>query len=201
MTSIYNASYKDCRRDLLLMRISIPLLSYRVWRATSTMTQPLVELLKNNAWLTFWLTIAQTLGFAVIQLWWQFGIIDEMFVADEILDHIAAMTPTQKRMHLWTTATLDVAYPFTYGSFFGGMALRAFPNSGWILAIPSILCIPVDLMEGYTQVMLLSGHDEYVTWKTLLTPMKFVLFGIGLIVAIVGAIRLRKLKPDKDKDT
>ena len=46
---------------------------------------------------------------------WGFLMIDEMFKADQIADHIAAMSAKQRQVHIWTTATLDVLYPLAYG--------------------------------------------------------------------------------------
>lgn len=147
---------------------------------------------KSTLWFLFAATICLTISFAVVMQLWGFGIIDEMFVASQINDHIGAMTAKQKQAHIWTTATLDVLYPFVYAGFFAGVALKAFGRVGLWLAIPAILCIPVDLTEGYAQVMLLSGHVEYMGLKTTTTPLKYGLFFSGLLITTVGLFKLYK---------
>lgn len=150
---------------------------------------PMLEKLTKakTLWFLFWATLAMTLGFGLIMRIWQFEIIDEMYEPDQIRAHVAAFTATQKTVHAWMTATLDVAYPFAYGSLFIGMALRFFGRAGFWLALPSVLVIPVDLAEGYVQVLLLTGNDSLLAYKQILTPLKLGLFIPGLIVALVGA--------------
>lgn len=125
---------------------------------------------------------------------WGFFIIDEMYTAPDILAHVSAMTPLQRHVHMWMTATLDALYPFTYGAFLIGMANKAFPaKAAFWLSLPAVFCISVDLIEGYAQVMLLiGGHDEYVELKTVVTPLplKLILFCTSLVVSLVGASRL-----------
>ena len=85
------------------------------------------------------------------------------------------------------TATLDVAYPLAYGSFFIGMALRFFGRLGPWLALPCLVLVFTDLTEGLVQVLLLTGHDSLVWIKALVTPLKLALFTFGLILSLVGA--------------
>ncbi|MGC1507002.1 hypothetical protein [Ketobacter sp.] len=147
---------------------------------------------KKTLWTLFVITLLLTLSFGVVMQIWDFMLIDEMSNADQIDNHIATMTATQKLAHIWTTATLDVLYPLAYGGLFAGVALKAFGKAGLWLALPSLLCIPVDLTEGYAQVMLLTGNAEFMSLKTLTTPIKLALFIAGLVIAIVGLIKLRK---------
>jgi hypothetical protein len=137
-------------------------------------------------WGSFALTLILTLGFGVVTHLWQFAIIDEMYVAEEIRDHIEAMTKEQRHVHAWMTGTLDVAYPFAYGAFFIGIALRYFGRFGLFLALPSLLCIPADLIEGLAQIMLLTGHEGWMAVKLIATPIKLLLFGTGLVVSLFG---------------
>ncbi len=141
----------------------------------------------KTLWFLFWATLAMTAAFGLIMQIWQFEIIDEMSEPDQIRAHVAAFTATQKTVHAWMTATLDVAYPLAYGGFFIGMALRFFDRAGFWLALPSALVIPVDLAEGYVQVMLLTGDDSLLHYKQILTPLKLGLFIPGLIISLVGA--------------
>ena len=150
---------------------------------------------KNTLWLLFAATLLITISFGVVMQIWDFILIDEMYNADQISGHIAAMSEKQKLVHIWTTATLDVLYPLVFGSLFAGVALKAFSKNGFLLALPSLLCIPVDLIEGFSQVMLLSGHADYMGLKISMTPIKLALFIPGFLIAIVGAFKLyRELK-------
>ena len=137
-------------------------------------------------WLTFIAMVLMTIGFAVIMQVWDFTVIDEMYNAEDIRTHIAQMTPLQRTVHVWTTAVLDVAYPFAYAGFFIGVALRFFGKAGPWLAIPSMLVIPTDLFEGFAQVNLLLGNMEYLPVKPWVTPLKLVLFLAGLVVTFAG---------------
>lgn len=147
----------------------------------------------KTLWSLFILTACLTAGFGLAMHIGEFGIIDEMYDAEHIRAHIAAMTPQQRTWHIWTTATLDVAYPFAYGGLFIGLALRAFKRRGAWLALPSLHVIPADLTEGFAQVMLLSGHDNFMGLKLVATPIKLGLFGAGLMISIVAvAVMMRK---------
>lgn len=152
-------------------------------------TMPMQEQLTNTKtlWALFWATLALTATFGVIMQVWQFELIDEMSDPAQIRTHVAEFNDAQKTAHIWMTATIDVAYPLAYGSFFMGMALRFFDRFGFWLALPSLLVIPVDLAEGYVQVMFLSGDDSLLHLKTILTPLKLGLFIPGSIIALIGA--------------
>ena len=141
---------------------------------------------KSTIQFTFVLYVISTLLFAVAMYYWDFQIIDEMHDADEILTHLAMLSSEQKYIHIVLTTTLDVVYPFIYGFFQAGMAYRYLGNLGRWAALLSIFCIPVDLIEGFSQVMLLLGDESFITLKTLVTPIKFGLFIPGLCCALVA---------------
>lgn len=145
---------------------------------------------KNTLWLLLAITLITTVSFGVVMHIWDFLLIDEMYDAEQISAHISALSAEQKQVHIWTTATLDVLYPLVYGLLFAGVALKAFGKNGLLLALPSLLCIPADLSEGFAQVMLLSGNADYMGLKTAMTPIKFALFFPGFLIAIVGAVKL-----------
>lgn len=154
-----------------------------------------------SLWLSFSAYLGITLAFLVIMRVWDFQVIDEMFSKEAILAHIDAMSAQQRRVHAIATATLDVVYPFAYGTFQAGMAYRYLANWGRWVAPLSLFCIPVDLIEGFAQVMLLTGSEQYVDLKVVVTPIKLALYlpGLGFtIAAIVIAyrqhIRVRKAK-------
>ncbi|GAA0465231.1 hypothetical protein GCM10009096_02230 [Parasphingorhabdus litoris] len=147
-------------------------------------------------WFTFASTIMLTAAFGIVMHVWDFVIIDEIYEAQVILDHVSCMTPIQRTVHIWLTATVDVLYPFLYGAFFIGVSLKAFGRTGLWLALPSFLVIPVDLFEGFTQVMLLQGHHEYVAAKVWATPAKLTLFFAGSAITAIGLVQLfRQRRP------
>lgn len=156
---------------------------------TKILTKPL------TLWILFGLFILQTIGFVVIMAVWDFEVIDEMSDPEKVRSHIAELSALQKSVHAWTTATLDVAYPLTYGPLFAGLALRAFKP---ISALPAIAVIPTDLAEGIVQVMALTGHGDLVWLKAYLTPTKLALFLIAMVIAVaaLGLMFLRR-KPSK----
>ncbi len=136
-------------------------------------------------WVLFFLFAAETAGFAAIMAHWDFLLIDEMSDPAAIRQHLAEMSSTQRTVHAWTTATLDVAYPLTYGPLFAGLALRAFRP---IFAIPAIIVIPTDLAEGVIQVMALTGVGEALWLKAYVTPLKLVLFAAAALIAIAALV-------------
>jgi hypothetical protein len=145
---------------------------------------------------SFFLFVFSSLLFLFIMHNWNFKIIDEMYNSEKIMAHIASMSTEQRTVHWIMTATLDVVYPFIYAVFLAGMAYRFLGNFGKCIAPISLICIPFDLAEGFAQIMLLTGSDDFVTLKTIVTPIKLVLFSTGMFFAVVaGFIGLyRKLK-------
>ena len=141
----------------------------------------------RTLYLTFATTILMTFGFLAIMWIWDFEVIDEIWSVEKLKIHLASLTPIQKSVHAWTTGTLDVLYPFAYSAFFIGMTLRFFGRYGPLLAIPSFLVIPVDLLEGLIQIMLLNGNHNVIEWKAIVTPIKLLLFLWGLGVALIAA--------------
>ncbi len=149
-----------------------------------------MSLTTNRAlWVSFGLTLVLTALFGVVMAVWDFAIIDEMYRPDAIRDHVAAMSAEQRRVHAWMTGTLDVAYPFAYGALLGGMALRAFPTKKWLL-LPILLCIPADLVEGLSQIMILTGHENWIAVKAIATPVKLVAYATAILIALAGLLTL-----------
>lgn len=146
----------------------------------------------KTLWLSFWLTFGLTLSFGLVMYVGEFGIIDEMYVADEIKTHLDEMSSYQKTLHVWLTGTIDVIYPFAYGTFFIGVALKAFGRFGIWLAVPSLFAIPADLTEGFAQIMLLTEHEEFMNLKTLSTKAKLALYFTGLTTTALGLILIAK---------
>ena len=114
---------------------------------------------------------------------YDFVIIDEMSDPEAVGHHVEEMTGLQRSAHAWMTATLDVAYPLTYGAFFAGLTLRALKP---VFAIRAIAVIPTDLMEGFVHVLALNGNYELLWLKAIVTPAKLVLFGAAIVIALVA---------------
>lgn len=138
-------------------------------------------------WILFILFVAETLGFGIIMRIWDFGIIDEMSDPEKIRNHISEMSELQRAVHAWMTATLDVAYPLTYGALFAGLSLRALSP---LYAVPAIAVIPVDLIEGLVQVLALLGAYDALWLKAYVTPAKLILFVAAMVIALVALVLL-----------
>lgn len=132
--------------------------------------------------------LALSIAFLIVMWAWDFLVIDEFFKRQDILAGVADLSATQKHVHVIVTATLDVAYPFAYGIFQAGMAYRFLGRWGRLIAPLSLICIPVDLAEGFAQIMILSGHLQFVETKILVTPIKLLLYVPGLCAALVALV-------------
>lgn len=146
----------------------------------------------QNPWVLLSLfisTILLTLGFMWISQNWGMTFLDAISSPEQARAHIEALSPEQIRVHIWTTAIVDVLYPLAYGGFFIGVALASYRRFGLLLAIPSILVIPVDIAEGVVQIYALTGMGDWLASKAVLTPLKFLLFYMGFAVAIFAGLR------------
>jgi hypothetical protein len=144
---------------------------------------------KGGLWVAFFIFVCLTAVFGLVMTIWEFQIIDEMWRADAIRAHVADMSQTQRHVHAVMTATLDVAYPLSYAAFFGGLTWAGFPNRAWLL-LPIFLCVPVDLLEGLSQVMILIGHEDWIVVKVIATPVKLILFVSGVLIGLAGLVRV-----------
>jgi hypothetical protein len=115
-----------------------------------------------------------------------FEIIDEIYDVETLQRHLAAMTNTQKLVHAWTTASLDVLYPFAYGTLFISLVLKFLGKWGPVLTLPSVVVIPVDLSEGLVQILLLTDKVKLYELKVMLTALKLTLFLFGLVTATIA---------------
>lgn len=140
-------------------------------------------------WVFFALTLILTAAFIAAMSIWDFTVIDEMYHADQIQSHVELMSPLQRRVHIIVTATLDVLYPLIYGGLFAGLCLNAFPKYKW-LAAPALICIPVDLLEGVSQIRILQGHMSWIDVKVIVTPIKLGLFFAALLLALLAVLKI-----------
>ena len=101
---------------------------------------------------------------------------------------LAGMTGPQRTAHLWITLLLDTAYPLAYGGFFAGMALRFFGRFGRLASLPAFATMIVDLTENTVQTLALSGAANALDAKGWLTPLKFYLFDVAGLIALVALV-------------
>ena len=154
-------------------------------------------------WISFVATILCTVAFQVLVHQFDLALLDALSDSTEIQAAIAGMSEQQRLIHAWMTGTLDVAYPIVYGSFFIGSAYTFFPSKGFLLSLPALICIPVDLIEGVIQILALVGFADWTQLKELLTPLKKLLFVTSSLLTIGGwvkwlylrAIQRRKVNP------
>ena len=137
-------------------------------------------------WLFFFATVLISVLFPIATTYWQLTLLDGISSPAEARRIVEAFTPHQRNVHAWITATLDVAYPLAYGGFFIGSALRVFKRHGHYLALPGLLVIPTDLIEGVVQVLALTGTADWLALKAVVTPAKTVLFACGIAVTAIA---------------
>lgn len=137
-------------------------------------------------WISFIATVLLTIIFQILVN--QFGLVllDALSDSTEVRIAISTMSEQQRQIHAWMTGTLDIAYPMAYGALFIGSAYKFFPSKGFLLAVPAILCIPVDLIEGVVQILALMGLVDWTQLKEFLTPLKNLLFVAGALLTISG---------------
>ena len=154
-------------------------------------------------WTLFILQILIGASFGLIMGHWDFQLIDSISDPAKASAVIAGLTDMQRTVHIWTTATLDVAYPLAYGGLFAGLALRFLGKAGKWLSLPAFAAIPADVSEGVVQVLALTGTEGVIGAKAILTPLKFGLFMVAALIAllavIVAIINIFR-KPKKETD-
>ncbi|PZD71824.1 hypothetical protein C1752_04485 [Acaryochloris thomasi RCC1774] len=117
--------------------------------------------------------------------YWKVNLLDLIVSPTKARDTICKMSQNQRKAHLWITATLDVAYPLSYGGLFAGAAMRFFPR-GPYLVVPALLAIVMDLTEGGIQILALKSTYDFLDFKRYITPLKFGFAFLGLGLALIG---------------
>ena len=77
-------------------------------------------------------------------------------------------------------------FPLAFGGFFVGVTLKYFEQVGIWLAIPAFLVIPTDICENLIQLLALTGTEDLLQIKAILTPIKFMLFYISATIAALS---------------
>ena len=131
-------------------------------------------------------TVVLTVLFPVVAGQFGLTLLDAMADSTEARALIEGLTGEQRQAHAWITGTLDVAYPLAYGALFLGATLRFFPRRGTLLAIPVLIGVPADLLEGLVQILALTGQADWLAAKAVLTPVKGGAFVYGAVMALLG---------------
>lgn len=140
----------------------------------------------RSLWIAFVSTILITIAFPLAASIWGITFIDAISDPAEVRQAISDMTTDQRFVHAWITATLDVAYPLAYGALFAGSAYAFYDRFGRYMAVPLLVVVPVDLLEGVVQVLALTDSADLIDAKAVLTPLKTALFLVGLLTTVVG---------------
>ena len=131
-------------------------------------------------------TLVLTALFPVVAGHFGLTLLDAIADPTEARALIEGLTSEQRQAHAWITGTLDVAYPLAYGALFLGAMLRFFPRRGPLLAIPVLIGVPADLLEGLVQILALTGQADWLAAKAVLTPVKGGAFVYGAVLALIG---------------
>jgi hypothetical protein len=131
-------------------------------------------------------TLVLTALFPVIAGHFGLTLLDAVADPTEARALVEGLTKEQRQAHAWITGTLDVAYPLAYGALFFGATLRFFPRKGALLAIPILIGVPADFLEGLVQILALTGQVDWLAAKAVLTPVKGGAFVYGAVMALLG---------------
>lgn len=103
---------------------------------------------------------------------------------------LAEMNEAQRQAHFWGTLINDTLYPIAYGGFLAGLAARLAPlRERFLVVLPVLLAVILDLCENTVQMLALSGTVDLLAAKTVLTPAKFGLILVAVLLVIGLAIR------------
>jgi hypothetical protein len=133
-------------------------------------------------------TVVLTALFPVVAGHFGLTLLDAVADPTEARALIEGLTSEQRQAHAWVTGTLDVAYPLAYGGLFLGAMLRFFPRRGPLLAIPVLIGVPADFLEGLVQILALTGQADWLAAKAVLTPVKGGAFVYGAVLALLGSV-------------
>lgn len=98
------------------------------------------------------------------------------------------LSPEQKTAHFWVTVLVDTLFPLSFGLLFAGMALRFFGKWGRLASVPAFAVLIFDLTENTVQALALSGTADALDAKAWLTPLKFGLFWLAAVIALIAAL-------------
>jgi hypothetical protein len=159
-------------------------------------SQDRIEFLTKTStlWVLFIAFVALMHGSDLMKAHWSMELLDGISNPADARALLAGMTPEQKSGHLWFTTTLDVLLPIAAVGLFVGMALVSFPKYGKFLAIPPLLALPLDYIEGVVQVLVLTETADVLAVKAFTTPIKSICYQFGFFISLIGLLKLLALK-------
>lgn len=160
----------------------------------------------KTLWISFIATILLTIAFQAAIFIWDLRLLDAISDPSKARRAISTMSSAQCIIHAWITATLDVAYPIAYGALFIGSGYKFYGKFGWLVASPMLVLVPIDLIEGVVQVLALTEVVDWIDAKAYLTPIKTILFLLGILTTVFGWIiwflgRIRNSCDHRENDT
>ena len=111
----------------------------------------------------------------------------------EARDFLQDIGERGRRIYAATELTLDILFPFVYGTLFAILLIRVFaPASAKYLVLVPLLTGAADLLENVSGAYLalqFNGETSSLTRvATLFTAAKFFLFSLSLILILAGAV-------------
>jgi len=112
------------------------------------------------------------------------ALLDMQMNGADTLELLRAMTADQKAAHLRGTLLNDTVYPLTYGGLFAGLLWR-FGGSlrTYLVGLP-LAGAGLDFIENMVQVAALMGNEAFLGLKDIVTPLKFGLILMSLLLAV-----------------
>lgn len=97
---------------------------------------------------------------------------------------------SQRCAHIGITLILDTVFPFVYGLLLIGATMKLYPHNYLAWLAPAVIVIPMDLLENLVHLTALLSHEPVMPIKGWLTPAKWVLIVVAILIVIVpGALR------------
>ena len=130
------------------------------------------------------LTLVIMLSFRPVQAQLDGVLLDFIWTGSAAQDRLAQLDAGQRAAHFRATVLNDTAYPLAYGGLLAGIALRFGRGLGPKLALVPAAVAVLDLLENTVQALALSGTADLLAAKSVLTPLKFGLFGVAALIAL-----------------
>ncbi len=106
--------------------------------------------------------------------------------AEIVRARLGSMSEEAKRAHFMGTLTLDIAYPLSLMTLLGGITYRFAPRAiAAPLALVSVVAALTDFAENASILLLLSGIDSLIEFKSLMTQIKFSLFTVAGVITLL----------------
>lgn len=153
-------------------------------------TWPVVALL-----LVAFILCVQAFSWGQRSLGYQHEVLDVRFwyTPEDASKLLESLGERGRRLYAWTRVTLDVVFPVVYGTLFAVLITRLYqPEAARQLLLIPFGALVADLLENSMAAYLAwsyDGQESKLAWAALaFTLAKFLLFGISLVVLVVGGI-------------